>query len=387
VKAKRPITPLPFKAYFIPVLLLIVTGLVVSVYLAYSHYKNYTDLQYQSFCAISNAINCDTVSQSPYSIFIIPVPVWSLIGYVLILLLLPFAGQQKGRDGRIWSLIMLIALTYTGISIALAVVSVYLIGSYCILCILIYFVNLFLLWYAWLIRRRFSSGGIVRDIHNDWRFLWQQKRIFLPGFTIFSVVVILIITLLPPYWGLTPEPLSPEMAYGLTPEGYPWFGAENPEIEIEMFSDYKCFQCKKMHVYLRKLMAADQQRIRVIHRHYPMDHEVNEIVKEPFHVGSGKMAMLAIYAASRGKFWEMNDLLFEIGARQKQIDLNWVAEKTGLKAADLIRALNTPLIRKKLTRDVWQGMKLRILGTPSFVINGKVHEGNIPADVLQKYLK
>lgn len=387
MKAKRPITPLPFKAYFIPVLLLVVTGLIVSVYLAYSHYKNYTDLQYQSFCAISNAINCDTVSQSAYSIFIIPVPIWSLIGYALILWLLPFAGQQKGRDGRIWSLLMLIAFVYTGISIALATVSAYLIGSYCILCILIYFVNLFLLWFAWLIRRRFATGGIVHNIRDDWRFLWQQKRIFLPGFSVFSVAVIFIIILLPPYWRLAPEPLSPEMAYGLTPEGLPWFGAENFEIEIEMYSDYQCFQCKKMHVYFRKLLAGQQPKIRIIHRHYPMDHEVNEIVKQPFHVGSGKMAMLAIYAASKGKFWEMNDLLFKIGAHQKQIDLNWVAEKTGLEAGGLVRALNTPLVRKKLTRDVWQGMKLRILGTPSFVINGKVYEGNIPAEVLQKYLK
>ena len=385
--SKRPIKPLPFRVYFFSVLFLSVTGLIVSLYLAYSHYKNYTDLKYQSFCAISNGINCDTVSQSPYSVFIIPIPIWAVIGYALFLLLLPFAWRQKGRDGRIWSLFMLIALAYAGVSIALAAVSAYMIGSYCILCILIYFVNLFLLWYAWLIRRRFSSVGFFCNIRSDWRFLWQQKRIFLPGFTVFSVAVILVIVLLPPYWRLAPEPLSPEMAYGLTTEGHPWFGAENPEIEIEMFSDYQCFQCKKMHVYLRKLIAGHQPKIRVIHRHYPMDHEVNEIVKEPFHIGSGKMALLAIYAASRGKFWDMNDLLFEIGASQKQIDLNWVAEKTGLKTAGLIRALKAPFIRKKLTSDVWQGMKLRILGTPSFVINGNVYAGNIPADVLQKYLK
>ena len=385
--AKRSIKPFPFQVYFFPVLLLVFTGLIVSLYLAYSHYKNYTDLQYQSFCAISNAINCDTVSQSPYSIFIIPVPVWALIGYALILLLLPSAWQQKGRDGRIWSLLILIALAYTGISIALAVVSAYLIGSYCILCILIYFVNLFLLWYAWLIRRRFASGGFVRNIRDDWRLLWQQKRFLLPGVVVFSAAVVLVFVMLPPYWRLAPEPLTREMAYGLTAEGHPWFGAENPEIEIDMYSDYQCFQCKKMHVYLRKLLAGRQQKIRVIHRHYPMDHEVNAIVKEPFHIGSGKMALMAIYAASRGKFWEMNDLLFEIGGHRKQIDLNRVAEKTGLKAAGLVRALKAPVIRKKLKRDVWQGMKLRIVGTPSFVINGNVYAGNIPADVLQKYLK
>ena len=156
-------------------------------------------------------------------------------------------------------MIMLIALGYNAISIALAFVSAYMIGSYCILCILIYFVNLFLLWYAWLIRRRFASGGVVPNIRHDCRFLWQQKRIFLPVFTVFSAAVVLVFVMLPPYWRLAPEPLSREMGYGLTVEGHPWFGAENPEIEIEMYSDYQCFQCKKMHVYLRKLIAGRQQ--------------------------------------------------------------------------------------------------------------------------------
>lgn len=385
--SKQPIKAFPYQVYFFTVLLLVVTGLIASLYLTYSHYKNYTDLQYQSFCAISNAINCDTVSQSPYSVFIIPVPIWAVIGYTLILLLMPFAWQQKGRKRRMWSLFILIACAYTVVSIVLAAVSTYLIRAYCILCILIYFVNLFLLWYAWLIRRRFASGRFVRNILDDLQLLWQRKRIFLPGAVVFSTIVILVIIMLPPYWRLAPEPMSRDITYGLTAEGHPWFGAENPEIEIEMYSDYQCFQCKKMYVYLRKLIAGKQQKIRVIHRHYPMDHEVNYIVKEPFHVGSGKMAMIAIYAAFKGKFWEMNDLLFEIGGRQKKIDLNWVAEQTGLEAAGLIRALKAPVIRDRLLSDVWQGMKLRIVGTPSFVINGNVYAGNIPADVLQKYLK
>lgn len=385
--SKRPIKPLPFGAYCFPVVLLAVTGLIVSLYLAYSHYKNYTDIQYQSFCAISNAINCDTVSQSPYSIIIVPIPVWGVIGYVLLLLLLPFAWQQKGRGGRIWSLLFLITLAFTGISIALAAISTYLIGSYCILCIVTYFVNLFLLWYAWLIRRRFASSGLIRHIQDDLRQLWQQKRVFFPICALFLGVVVFVIISMPPYWHLAPEPLPRTISSGLTDEGHPWFGAENPEMEIEMYSDYQCFQCRKMHVFLRKLMLGGPAKIRVIHRHYPMDHKVNFIVKEPFHIGSGKMALIAIYAASKGKFWEVNDLFFEIAGRHKQIDLNWVAQKTGLKTIDLIRALRDPVLQNKLSNDIWRGMKLRILGTPSFVINDNVYAGKIPADVLQPYLR
>ena len=387
VKSKRQVKALPYRVYFFTVLLLIVTGWIVSLYLAHSHYRNYTDLQYQSFCAISNAINCDTVSQSPYSIILIPIPIWGIIGYTFLILLMFFAGGKQYRDGQTWSLFLWIALTYTCVSIALAIVSTYLIGSHCILCIVTHFVNLFLLWFAWLIRRRFATQGLMQDTCEDFRFIWQHRRKLLPVLSVFIVGVLVLIALLPPYWHMRPPRFSRYVPSGLTDAGHPWMGATDPAIEISLFSDYQCFQCKKMHIYLRELIAQYPQKIRLIHRHYPMDHEFNFIVKAPFHVGSGKMALLAIYAASKGKFWEMNDLLFEIAGRQKQVDLYWVAEKTGLGTVELQRALKDPIIRNKLSHDVWQGMKLRILGTPSFVIDDRVYTGNLPSEILNKFLR
>ena len=78
----------------------------------------------------------------------------------------------------------------------------------------------------------------------------------------------------------------------------------------------------------------------------------------------------------------MNDLLFEIGGHQKQIDLKWVAGKTGLETAELVRALKDPVIHNKLKSDVHRGMKPRILRPPSFAINDNIYTGNIPAGVL-----
>ena len=75
-------TALPFAVYFWTVAFLTTAGLADSICLAISHYRVYTDVAYSSFCAISKAINCDTVSQSSYSIFFnVPVPVWGIIGY------------------------------------------------------------------------------------------------------------------------------------------------------------------------------------------------------------------------------------------------------------------------------------------------------------------
>jgi uncharacterized membrane protein len=80
--SSNPVIPLPFPVYFWTVVVLTGLGLADAVYLSISHYRVYTDIGFASFCAISRAINCDTVSQSPYSILWgAPVPVWGIFGY------------------------------------------------------------------------------------------------------------------------------------------------------------------------------------------------------------------------------------------------------------------------------------------------------------------
>jgi len=99
MKREKQINPLPFPVYFWVVALLAASGLADSIYLAVSHYRVYTDIAYSSFCAISKAINCDTVSQSVYSILYgAPIPVWGSIGYTFLLLILairPEKGSQR----------------------------------------------------------------------------------------------------------------------------------------------------------------------------------------------------------------------------------------------------------------------------------------------------
>jgi hypothetical protein len=61
-KQKEQIQPLAYFWYVIPVAIIALIGLFDSLYLSISHYRNYVDIGYQSFCAISKAINCDTVA-------------------------------------------------------------------------------------------------------------------------------------------------------------------------------------------------------------------------------------------------------------------------------------------------------------------------------------
>jgi protein-disulfide isomerase len=113
-----------------------------------------------------------------------------------------------------------------------------------------------------------------------------------------------------------------------------------------------------------------------------MDHEVNFIVQDPFHIGSGKLSLMTIYAATVGKFWEMNDLLYRVSRTGGAINSREIAAATGMDAREFAAALKDPVLKKRLEMDIRDGIKLGILGTPSYVINGRVYQGIVPPEFI-----
>lgn len=362
-------------------------GFLISGYLSISHYRVYTDVGYRSFCAISRSINCDTVSQSAYSIFLgLPVPLWGVAGYGFLLLLTLPAFSKAANRRRIWPTLLLFAGCYSGYSIILAVISSYYISSYCIMCIATYAINFLLLFYAWLIRRRFPDKGFLRGLWQDYLFLWDFRKRVILVFAPLSIGFAAFWMWLPTYWQMEPMPPSTNIPMGMTEDGHPWIGSEEPLLTITEFADYQCFQCGKMHFFLRQIILKNPGKVRLIHRHYPMDNEVNPIVQEALHIGSGKLAMLAIYAATQNKFWKMNDVLFDNARKMETLDTSWLAKKVGLDPHELAASLQHPYIKRKLAEDIWYGMKKRITGTPTYEINGKLYSGYIPPEIFREYI-
>jgi uncharacterized membrane protein len=364
-KRNNSVQPLPFAVYYHTVLSIGLIGLLVSIYLSYSHYRLYTDIGYKSFCAISKAINCDTVSQSTYAIFLgLPVAVWGIIGYIFFLLFLIFAKTKDAGSKRVWTLLFLIAAVFSFYSIVLAAVSTFYIHSYCIMCLVLYAVNLLLLFYTHIVRGRFKSGGLIDGLKKDIRFLKTRRSSVLISFASFLGGIILLLIFFPTYWQFDTPALLSKANSGITRDGHPWIGAENPKLIITEYTDFKCFQCKKMHFFLRQLIAKHPGKIRLIHRNFPMDHTVNPIVKEPFHIGSGKMALMAIHAASQNKFWQL----------------------LRMDPKTLASSLNDPTARQALQHDILSALKLQISGTPAYVINGNVYLAQIPPEIIKTAL-
>lgn len=387
IAAREPTVPLPYYIYYSSVLALSCIGLFISIYLSISHYRVHTDIGYQSFCALSKSINCDTVSQSHYSVFWnLPIAVWGVAGYAFYLILTIFSVLPSGERRHVWTLCFAVAFLFSIFSLIFATVSTINIGSYCILCIATYAVNLLLVYFTWIIRRRLQAGNFRPAFFADLQFIWTKRKLSLPAFTLFGIGFVLTHTIFPAYWHL-PMSVTPNHAEsGMTAEGHPWIGATRPLLEIIEFSDYQCFQCKKMHHYLRELVANYPDKIRLIHRSFPMDHEVNFIVQDPFHIGSGKLSLVSIYAAAIGKFWQVNDLLYGVSKTEGTINLREIASSAGMDTSELSAALKDPILKRRLEADIRHGIKLGILGTPSYVIDGKVYQGSIPPEIISSII-
>jgi uncharacterized membrane protein len=385
ISKKDNIRPLAFGVYFWPFVVLTLAGLTNSAYLAVSHYRVHTDIGYESFCAISRAINCDTVSESRYAVLgNLPVPVWGVIGYLFLLLFLVFARKARAGSIRMWSLLFAVTLFYSGYSVYLAIISHVHIHSYCIMCIVSYAINFMLLFYAWMIRRRFDPDSYLNSAKKDFLFIGHQWRLATAVLLPFAISGVLVWHFFPAYWHHRPIELAVKVETGRTPDGHPWIGSENADLVITEFTDYMCFQCSKIHNYLRRLLNRYPEKIKIIHRHFPMDSQVNPIVKTPFHEGAGMLALLAIQAEKEGKFWLINDELYVRARETSVIDVTAIAKSVGLDPEKLIKSLRAPSTLQKLNRDIIDGLKLGISGTPSFVIDGKVYISRIPTEIVER---
>lgn len=380
----RSFKRLPYRVYYLPVLFLTITGIIDSAYLSLSHYRNYTDLTYSSFCAISKAINCDTVAQSSWSIlFGVPVALMGLFGFTLFLLILIPLRKPRSEQLPLWSVLVVLGFLYSITALFFGYISAEKIESYCIFCIASYAISFSLFYFSWLIRRRFSSTSLLEELSNFPRCVIHSKKLFILV-VVFITASIFTSAILPPYWELTHQSLNVKISNGVTDDGHAWIGAEQPVVTITEFSDYMCFQCSKMHFFIRRLVEKYPDRIRLVHRHFPMDHQYNPLVEQPFHSGSGKMAIIALYAQSKGKFWEASDLLFNLARQKTDFNSRIIAEALEISKIELVQALNKRRYRLMLKHDIAEGIDRGIIGTPGFIIEDNVYNGHIPKSVMNE---
>lgn len=153
-------------------------------------------------------------------------------------------------------------------------------------------------------------------------------------------------------------------------------GGTMAPITIVEFSDFQCPACKAAHPILARAIREFDGRVRMVFKNFPLamhDHAVP--------------AAKAGYAAGKqGKFWEMHDALFESQPALEATDIDRCATSIGLDLAKFHADMNSPEAEAYVQADRALGETLKLEGTPSIYINGRVYPTEL-LPTLSDYLK
>ena len=375
---------------FIFMLLLSLAGLGVSVELTDIHHATHTDPNFVSVCAMSDAVNCETVARSPFSVFLgAPVSVWGMLGYLILsfFCLWHIKGPRLHNAYPLGILTLLVATASIAAAL-LAFISYTRIDSICIFCMTLYGINMLLL--------LLMGGYLIRQRQNPARLIAKDilALISKPLILLALAVPILgatsgIMLGIEPYWQHIGWQELPELPTGVDKTGHHWIGATKPSLVIVEFSDYQCPFCRKAHKDMRLLAASYPDEIRLIHRHMPLDNACNEAIDRPFHQEACKFAKAAECAGEQNYFWKMNDALFSIQdtTRASDVDVELLAVELGIDRSSFKECMARPGYSSKLKEDMKEAKRRDIQGTPTFFIGSQPYEGKIPEITIQNALK
>jgi protein-disulfide isomerase len=175
---------------------------------------------------------------------------------------------------------------------------------------------------------------------------------------------------------------------GRDDEGHQWIGAAEPKLVVQEFTDFECPYCRRAHMRLRALMARNPTYLRAVHRNFPLDQACNRSITAPFHARACMLAKVAHCAGEQGRFWEMNDYLFQHAAviKESQLTVEQLGRQLELDVDRLRCCADARETDEHIKRDIEAGIGLALEGTPSYLIDGKVSVGGLPDEVVAKIL-
>ncbi len=145
----------------------------------------------------------------------------------------------------------------------------------------------------------------------------------------------------------------------------PKIGPDSAPVTIIEFADFGCHGCQAWHFSGTKerILETYGDKVQFVWRDFPV-----------ITAQSPKAAEAGQCALDQGKFWEYHDLVYERG-RLGIDSLRAYAEEAELDAKAFNSCLNSGQHRATVERDLNTARKLRLRGTPSFIVNNRVLPG------------
>ncbi len=164
-----------------------------------------------------------------------------------------------------------------------------------------------------------------------------------------------------------PQPNNTPMVSNVLGAQPPNFkGAQSSTVTIEEFADYQCPTCGAMHPVMNEINALYGSRIRFIYRNFPL---------VQIHKNAYEAAVSGEAAGLQGKFWEMQNLLFQNQRVWSNVDdikpvFEGYAQTIGLDVEKFKADVAGLAAKQRVDADLQRGRALNISSTPTILVNG-----------------
>jgi protein-disulfide isomerase len=159
--------------------------------------------------------------------------------------------------------------------------------------------------------------------------------------------------------------------------GAPSTGPANAPITLVEFSDFQCPYCAAATPELAAVLKAYPTKVKLIFKEYPLE----------MHSQAAFAAAAAVAAHKQGKFWAMYDAMFAAHDDLSRDNILALAQKNGLDLKRFQADLDSVEVKEAITRDIQDGDRLGVAGTPTLFIDGQRYNGPIELQSLKPVLE
>lgn len=168
-----------------------------------------------------------------------------------------------------------------------------------------------------------------------------------------------------------------EDAIAIPTDGAPVLGPKTAAVTLVEFTDFQCPYCIAAVPQLQAVMKAFPTQVKLIFKQYPLDN----------HSQAAFAAAAAVAAQKQGKFWQMHDALFANHRDLSEPSVLAIAKELGLDMQRFQTDLKSPAVQQLVQRDIADGDRLGVPGTPTLFIDGQRLNGAVTLDVLKPIIE
>lgn len=209
---------------------------------------------------------------------------------------------------------------------------------------------------------RVRTTRVARRPQAQPTFSREAKRLLLIGV---PVVLVLLAIVVATNLRRQADGATAAQQGSLIREDSPTLGAANAPVTIVEFLDPECEACRATHPIINRLMREYDGQVKLVVRYFPL------------HKNSVLAAQATEAAGEQGKYWEMQELIFnnqpQWGEKQTPQTALFIeyARTLGLNVDQFTATLTSGKYASKVERDRQDAQAIGATGTPTIFVNGR----------------